>query len=384
MARTLLTVVLVVGVASMCFAAEEKKEDKAPKPNASSTVKAAPRYNPVAERGKFFRAAGRDSEMDSKEFAANQGKTGAFVRKTDTWAGISKYDKNKNGMIDWFEADAYRRSADIKSKTVTVTTIDGAPIAEPARDAGRGRDQSGRGQSRRGRGGFQPSADAIKQYDKDGDGKLGEAERGAYFEARREEFRKREVERYDTNKDGTVDDKEREAAREARRKQQAEERTKRHFERFDADKDGKLNDEEKAGLEKHEAEDKAREERDQARRKEFMAQYDKNKNGRIDEDEQTAVREGMRKRMEERRAEMTKQFDKDGDGKLNEEERGAMMRSFRDRRGGGRGGPGGPGGGRGGPGGGRGGPGGRRPGGGRPGGGRPGGDRPAGNRGPDA
>ena len=31
---------------------------------------------------------------------------GGFVRKTDGWAAMARFDKDKNRTIDWFEADA--------------------------------------------------------------------------------------------------------------------------------------------------------------------------------------------------------------------------------------------------------------------------------------
>ena len=331
MFRTILAVLLVALIAAPCLAADE-----APKPNASSTVKepptvTKPKYNPVAERAKFFKAAGKDSELDSKEFAVDHGKTAGFVRKTDTWAAISKYDKNKNKTIDWFEADAFRRSLTIK-KTVTITTIDGRPVG----DGGRTR-PDGRGDPRR--GGWQPSAEAIKAHDKDKDGKLNETERRAYFEARRNEWRQRMIDRYDTNKDGQVDEKERNAAREAWRKRQLEERAKRHFERFDANKNGKLEPDEQTALDAHNKEHEERDARERAdrerRRKEFMKIHDKDGDGEISEKEREGIREYYRKRAEERRAEAVKRFDKDGDGQLNDEERAAMYREFRSRRGGG-------------------------------------------------
>jgi len=337
MFRTLLIVALAALIAAPCLAADEK-----PKTNATSTAKkpptaSKPKYNPVLERAKFFKAAGKDSELDNKEFAVDQGKAGGFVRKTDSWGAISKYDKNSNKTIDWFEADAFRRSAAIK-KPVIITTVDGQPVGGQggARPDGRGGDQRG---GDRGRGGWQPSAEALKAHDKDGDGKLNDAERGAYFQARRDEWRKQMTERYDTNKDGRVDDKERQAARADYMKRQLEERKKRHFERFDANKDGKLDVEEQAGLEKHNKEHEERDAREQAdrerRRKEFMGIHDKDGDGEITEKEREGIREYYRKRSEERRAEAVKRFDKNGDGELNDEERAAMFREFRSRRGGG-------------------------------------------------
>ena len=351
MSRALLTLVCVALVASVCMAAEDATKPQ-PKSNASSTVKKAPRYNPVAERAKFFTAAGKDSEMDAKEFAVAQGKANSFVRKTDSWATIVKFDKNGNKTIDWFEADAYRRGQLPKTKA-TITTIDGKTIEPDQRpDAGRGGDSRGRDRGR----GRQPDPETLKKFDKNGNGQIDGEERRAYYESRRAEYRKRMLEQHDKNKDGKIDDDERKAMYEAYRARRAEEQKKRHFERFDANKDGKLSTEEGAALEKHNAEHKERDAREQASRKkrraEFMKIHDKDGDGELSEKEREGIREYYRKRSEERRAEAVKKYDKDGDGKLNDEERREAYREYRSRRGRGRGGRGGPGGGRGGPGGG--------------------------------
>ena len=300
MARTLLAAVLTLCVASTCFAqekTEEKKEDKTPKPNASVATKPPP-YNPVAERAKFFKAAGKDSELDKTEFAADQAKTnkgtkGCFVRKTDSWANIIKYDKNKSGKIDWFEADAYRRSLG-KTKPVTITTVDGRPITT----GGGGSGDPRRGGSTRGRRGGGWSPEVVKKYDANNDGQLNDAERRAYYDARRAEYQKRQLAETDTNKDGKIDDEERKVMYEAYRKRRAEETRKRHFERFDANKDGKLEGDEQAAFDKHEGEHKAREERDQARRKEFMKQHDKDGDGTINDKELEGIRAYYRQQSE--------------------------------------------------------------------------------------
>jgi hypothetical protein len=80
----------------------------------------------------------------------------------------------------------------------------------------------------------------LKQFDKDGDGKLSEDERAAMRtagEARKAEFEKKMLEKFDTDKDGKLSDEEKAAAKAAREKEM--------LEKFDTDKDGKLSDEEK-------------------------------------------------------------------------------------------------------------------------------------------
>jgi hypothetical protein len=87
--------------------------------------------------------------------------------------------------------------------------------------------------------------DLIQKFDKNGDGKLDDAERAdmkAAFEARRGERHKEALARYDTNKDGKLDDAERAAMRDARLAER--------FKAMDKNGDGKLSlDEFKAGAE---------------------------------------------------------------------------------------------------------------------------------------
>lgn len=82
----------------------------------------------------------------------------------------------------------------------------------------------------------------LKEFDKDGDGKLNDDERKAMREAmqaRQEEARKKELAEFDKDKDGKLNEEERKAANEAR-----EAKRKALVEKYDADKDGKLNREE--------------------------------------------------------------------------------------------------------------------------------------------
>ena len=68
-------------------------------------------YTQGKERVRFLRAAGVDSELTEAELDANATANDPFVRPFDQWAKIRPFDANKNGTIDWFEADAYRRAA---------------------------------------------------------------------------------------------------------------------------------------------------------------------------------------------------------------------------------------------------------------------------------
>jgi len=95
------------------------------------------------------------------------------------------------------------------------------------------------------------NAEAIKAFDKDGDGKLNDQERAAM----REQMRKNREKMFDTNGDGKLDDTERAAMQEARKAQLKE---------FDKDGDGKLSVEERKAMretlmKRHQGKDKAKE-----------------------------------------------------------------------------------------------------------------------------
>lgn len=238
MIRQLLSVVLVLSVVTSVYGAKaaprsrsvkSSKYDRSRKPRSSSktppAAKAPARYNPAVERIKFFTAAGKDSELDGGEFNSNRAKSNGFVRKTDSWSTMLRYDRDGNKTIDWFEADSYRRSQ-YKVTTVQVTLLGGGPMAGGGSYARMSKEQIW--------------GTLTKKYDKNGDGKLeGEEKSHAYREYKqireqqeREERARREREkssqgssrrsnddikaellkRFDWNRDGKLEGKEREAA----------------------------------------------------------------------------------------------------------------------------------------------------------------------------
>jgi Ca2+-binding EF-hand superfamily protein len=285
MFRTLLSIVVAVSIASVSLAqtAAPKTDEKAPAAKKAPAKK--PAYDPVAEKAKFFKIAGKDTEVDAKEFAAALAKVGdkgeGFVRKTDRWSSLLRYDKNNNKKIDWFEADAFRKQA-----------------------------RTGRRDS--GRRGREMDPATIKKYDKNGDGQLTGDERSAARSARFEEMRKEFLKENDADGDGKLSDEERRAGF---RKRMESMRRRWAERRYDKDGDGKLNDEEKAAMEKGEA---ARAAERKKRTEEYIKKYDKNGDGKVEGDERRAVGEDMRRRWTERR------YDKDRDGKLSDEEKAAM------------------------------------------------------------
>ena len=75
----------------------------------------------------------------------------------------------------------------------------------------------------------------VQKFDKNGDGKLDDAERAqmkAAFAAKRAEHHKEMLAKYDTNKDGKLDDSERQAMR--------DDKLTERFKAMDANGDGKL------------------------------------------------------------------------------------------------------------------------------------------------
>jgi Ca2+-binding EF-hand superfamily protein len=378
MKRSLAAILVVALFGGFALAAKAPAK-KAPADLCKNAI--AP-YEWIGQKTLFFKAAGKDNELNEKEFNADKTAGKGFVLSCEKWAAIVAFDKDGKKQIDWLEADAYRR--DLRKRVLAAhdTSKDGKLVgkerteANAALAAGKfasaSRRSSGRGSSGRGGSPFD-RPETIKQYDKDKDGKLNEAERATATAA----FRARmDIRRYDTNRDGKLDAKET-AARDKRRKE--------FLDRFDKNKNGEIDEAERGAIGEYyrnrrydtnndgkidaketAARDNANAEREKLR-KEIYEKFDKNKNGQFDEDERAAVGEFFRNRRYDtnkdgkldeketaardkasaerakRRADEVKRFDKDGDGKLNEEEEKAHRDSHRgDGRGGrGRGGRGG-------------------------------------------
>ncbi len=169
--------------------------------------------------------------------------------------------------------------------------------------------------------------EALKRFDKDGDGKLNEEERASAMKGRDGQMKKGPPGGFDLNNPSEFVVK-----------------------RFDKDGDGKLSDEEKAA---------AMKERDGQMKKgrpggfdlnnppEFVVKrFDKDGDGKLSDDEKKAAVEAIAKMTGgpggfPSREEMIKRFDKDGDGKLSDTEEAAAKAEFAKRRGGGGGAGGG-------------------------------------------
>ena len=376
--KRFLAVILVLAVfGGIAMAADDAKS------SADLCKNVVDPYESAGQKTLFFKAAGKDNELDEKEFEADKAAGKGFVASFEKWATIVAFDKDGKKLIDWLEADAYRRDLRRRVLAAHDTSKDGKLTGEERTAANKAlaagkfatatRRRSGR-DSGRGRGSPWERPETIKQYDTDKDGKLNEKEQEAARTAMRAGY---ELRRYDANNDGKLDDKE--AAERDKGRAESDKRRKEFNDRFDKNKNGKIDEDERSAIGEYyrnrrydtnndgkldENETAARDKQ----RKEFYERFDKNKNGQIDEDErgpvgeyfrerreletydknkdgkldetETAERDKGRAEREKRREESRKRFDKDGDGKLNEAEERAYRESFRGRGRGGRGGGG--------------------------------------------
>lgn len=227
---------------------------------------------------------------------------------------LKQFDANGDGRLDDAEKE--------KAKAAFLNR------QKQGNRAGKGKAGQGRpGQKRPGQAGGQDRPNfqqLIKQFDKDGDGKLNEQERAAL----REQMSKARRGKAGGNNN------------DARRiPEQA-------LKLFDKDGDGKLNEEERA------AAMKAREERlkkngnnGQARpsMKEILAKFDKDGDGKLSESERAEIAKFRQRGGADRPAaakekpgrvnkkELIKKFDADGDGELSDEERAAAREAFQNR-----------------------------------------------------
>jgi len=318
-------------------------------------------YDAAAERARFFRAAGVDNELERKEFDAARAKKDSFVRRFDQWQQMLAYDKDHNGTIDWFEADAYRKGIresvvkafdenkdgqlkDTEREKANRQLATGRLPHQPGGDRrghgggdrrDRGGDRGGRDSgNRRGRGGGDrrsrggpPSVAVSPGKPPEGarrhEGKPDEKQRAAMQaaaaerEKRMQEFRQRAEQRrkemlgkYDADHDGKFSDGERQVMQRAMREQWM-------IRRHDKDGDGKLNDQERAAMS---AENARMEEQRRSARERFerlRSEADTNGDGQASPEEWQAYRAKARAK-----------YDADGDGQLNAEERSRMVREM--------------------------------------------------------
>jgi Ca2+-binding EF-hand superfamily protein len=309
-------------------------------------------YVPTAERARFFKVAGKDNEIDTKEFDAAKAAGGGFVRKFDAWAGMLAFDKNSNKTLDWFEADAYR--SDIRRRVLAAYDGDkDKKLAGKEREAANRALAAGKvpGAARRSgdRGGYvwggqMTEATRLRMFDKNRDGKLDADEKAAAdkwqadsdkrrkeYAVRAERWRKLNDElrkKHDANGDGKLDADERKGYYE-------EYRERAKIVQWDKDGDGRLSDAERKEMETKQAEWKKQAEEN--RRKWTLQRWDKDSDGKLSEEELAAKKaqeDEWKERAEQYRkeqAELRKKHDADGDGKLNADERKAYYEAMREK-----------------------------------------------------
>lgn len=130
------------------------------------------------------------------------------------------------------------------------------------------------------------------------------------------------VRQYDKNGDGRLDEEEKAAAHAAMRREGRgeDERRKQKLKQFDKDGDGRLNEAERAEAQKA-GEMAGKNGGGDKFREQMRKRFDQDGDGKLNETEQAAA--------DQFRAEQVKQFDADGDGRLNDAEREAAAKAFR-------------------------------------------------------
>jgi len=279
-------------------------------------------YQPGMERGRFFKAAGVDNELDVKEFAAARKLKGSFVRKFDRWKALLAFDKNSNKHIDWFEAEAYRKNVRRRVLSAFDANRDGW-LTGAERNAANAMLHAGQlpGKSP------VPTRPVVIHVPTSGpaDEEPDDQPDGASDEMRERMLRLRQkvFAKYDTNDDGKIDDEERAAMMDSVAAGAQAELDQLEAQKWDADGDGELNEQEAAEMESALAERKLRDQRASDLRN--LRRWDANGDGELDEQE-TAVMDEARQRQEAARQSWRERsdlrmFDLDGNGQLDEQER---------------------------------------------------------------
>jgi Ca2+-binding EF-hand superfamily protein len=215
------------------------------------------------ERARFFRAAGSDSELSQEEFLADAKLGGeGFIRRFDRWEAMKRFDADGNGRLTWFEAQRYRQ--ELRKDLMKTFDRDAKGwLSEGERAAanaavaagkwpGRGAGASSRPSGRR----TMPSeAELVREFDKDGDGKLSDAERAEAMKALGQRWRDEETARWDSSGTGQLNEQDRAAMAEHRRALREAQKAKVEaffLRQFDADGDGQLDEKETAARKKFE------------------------------------------------------------------------------------------------------------------------------------
>jgi len=307
---TLVGVLMLAGAAWAADKAPSKASVKAPAPKLC--MGAVDPFDKSTQKTGFYAIAGKDGELTSEEFrdASEKMSTGGFLRSFDKFAALSRFDKDKNKKIDWTEAEAYR--LDLRKRVLAAFDANkDSRLKGPERDAANRALAAGKFSRSGGMAGRREAF--MAKWDKDGDGKLSDAER----EAMRESFRKERIKRYDKDGDGELSDEERQAMRRGRGRGgvfgAALQRWR--MQHFDVDGDGKLSEAE-------EAEQREFQNQFQAMGKRIDVKYnDLNGDGKVSMDERRKIGREWAGSALKMMALASTYMDSDGDGNVSAEER---------------------------------------------------------------
>jgi len=315
-------------------------------------------YDIVSEKGRFYTAAGKDNELTEREFNANRSAANAFRRPFDRWSELLKFDRDANRSLDWMEADAYRYATRRRVLATYDANGDGRLAGDERKAAcralasGRIRFPVKRSVRMPPPARPQPKSHdkATRRSDKHHDGKSSHADeaarRKAHIEATKKKHQeyqaKRELKKFDRNKDGRLDGREtaernkyqaemkRRQEEGEKRKEEAKRRHDEFMRKYDTNRDGKLTGKEREAAKeayRREARKRAEASKEAARKKmeEYRARkersrFDRNKDGRLDAAE-TAARDKYLNEQKRRIAEYLKKYDANRDGKVTAEEK---------------------------------------------------------------
>ncbi len=240
------------------------------------------------QRITFLRACGHDVEMTAREFAADANHPNRFVQVFDRWKAMLHFDVNRNGRIDWLEAEKYRNAFRAVVMKRFDKNSDGRlrgperyhanyalftgklhanvllpatqPARQPATNNGDDAQSAEQAQPQNEPEPEMPPAEVpqsayrnrmLEQYDEDGDGKLSDAERKNAFKEMGRRRREQRLARFDTDGDGELSEAEREAMRQTfreRRNSMKDAHDVWRLKLLDQDRDGEISPEEKAAL----------------------------------------------------------------------------------------------------------------------------------------
>ncbi len=370
------TVLAAAAIIGMPLALQAQDNEKKPTAVVGDVLKGAiDPFSPGTERGKFLKAAGVDTELDKAEFDKDAKQEDSFVRVFDKWSALISFDKNKDGKIDWFEANNYRKG--LKAAVIAKYDKDGnkklngdertaankdlaagkapKPI-KTAAGAGAGIDLPFPG--RPGNGNGQTPEQQREFFRRLQKGEVTKEER-QFIADRLVQGRKQALSRWDTNQDGLLDEGERaamEADQQAKWLLRINDLSMKHF---DENGDGKLSNEEAEGVVKFgeelaqmgskwytkivDADGDGTVSQQELRLMQGRLQMvafsllpkamiwaDADGDGQVSPEERRQIGERVAKKAEENFKKITEKFDSNGDGRLNTQERSALVKGMND------------------------------------------------------